>query len=348
MRSPGPLALLLLFAAISCDSADSALPGDHTAVSFDDVFESGRVIQLRPDSSDPIGDLTALTIWRDHIVVADGFRSNVKVFRNNGSLRSTLGRTGDGPGEFRRPVALSVIGDTLLVLDADLRVSSFDSAGEYLGRFQASGSRGLAIQPLGTGDRFLLSARKVEDDGDTYGAQVIDRSGKRLSSFHPVVDVSERYRRNFLNVRAAQVGDYVVSLDQTTNRLTRTSMTGGEQEEIVLQADWYQPPRWMGDRDPIPSLRELTDWANEQMWARYLIPLSETDVLVGFSRYDRQRERADFYYLIVDTETGAQTVIREDVDMPFRFALGDTVLAARLDDMGEPIVRTFLRTSPGF
>lgn len=54
------------------------------------------------------------------IYVADGAASNVKVFSPDGTLRDTIGRKGEGPGEFRRaPTQITLArGDSMFVLDS--------------------------------------------------------------------------------------------------------------------------------------------------------------------------------------------------------------------------------------
>ena len=67
------------------------------------------------------------------IVIADGQSSELRVHDAGGALVRTIGRTGEGPGEFRRIGALWRVGDTLAVYDARLRrVSLLDVDGTLL------------------------------------------------------------------------------------------------------------------------------------------------------------------------------------------------------------------------
>ncbi|NNK62052.1 MAG: hypothetical protein HKO98_02505 [Gemmatimonadetes bacterium] len=66
---------------------------------------------------------------RGEIVVLDGTPPAVRRFAADGSPLRDFGRAGDGPGEFRAPVALAVVGDTIVVLGGDGRRGVFGPGG---------------------------------------------------------------------------------------------------------------------------------------------------------------------------------------------------------------------------
>lgn len=73
------------------------------------------------------------------LYVLDSHYHKIVVFNADGSLRRViLGAQGQGPGEFMRPRAMTMVRDSLLyVLDgADSRVTVFDTAGVYIRSFQ--------------------------------------------------------------------------------------------------------------------------------------------------------------------------------------------------------------------
>lgn len=80
---------------------------------------------------------------RGRIFVADSQAHDVKVFADDGSLLETIGRRGEGKGEFNGPTYLAWAGDRLLVTDTlNSRVQIFDADGRYLRDF---GRRGLFV-----------------------------------------------------------------------------------------------------------------------------------------------------------------------------------------------------------
>ncbi len=71
------------------------------------------------------------------VYVADYKANRVVVFDANGHLKTTIGRAGQGPGEFLNPVDVAVAAGKLYVLEAgNFRVSIFDLRGNYLGGFR--------------------------------------------------------------------------------------------------------------------------------------------------------------------------------------------------------------------
>jgi len=94
--------------------------------------EFGEVVSAVPDDSG--------RLW-----VADAQNHEVKAFSRDGELVVSVGREGQGPGEFRSLQALAIVGDRLLVLDfGNGRVAEFTLSGEWLGaRTTAGGISGL-------------------------------------------------------------------------------------------------------------------------------------------------------------------------------------------------------------
>jgi hypothetical protein len=88
------------------------------------------------------GRLTGVTITRSgRILVADGHALTVRVFGRDGAYLFSMGREGDGPGEFRSidGVAHDPRGETSYVRDPILnRISLFDAEGGYQRSWQLS------------------------------------------------------------------------------------------------------------------------------------------------------------------------------------------------------------------
>lgn len=81
---------------------------------------------VRIESALPLGDTL--------VVVADARRSDLRIFRRDGALVRTVGREGDGPGEFRRISRVFLIGDTIATYDWSLRrIALHDGSGELMG-----------------------------------------------------------------------------------------------------------------------------------------------------------------------------------------------------------------------
>ncbi len=84
----------------------------------------------------PLGVCTAYETGS--VYVADYKANRVVVFDEHGRLKRTIGRAGQGPGEFLNPVDVDVAAGKLYVLEAgNFRVSIFDLQGHYVGGFRA-------------------------------------------------------------------------------------------------------------------------------------------------------------------------------------------------------------------
>jgi DNA-binding beta-propeller fold protein YncE len=95
------------------------------------------------------------------VFVADAQADAVVIFNDAGERIGTIGRRGEGPGEFNSPTYLAYAGGRLLVADTlNARIQMFDAAGEYLGQF---GRRGLFI-----GDFTRPKGVAADTDGNIY------------------------------------------------------------------------------------------------------------------------------------------------------------------------------------
>ena len=74
------------------------------------------------------GSVRAITVDDDHnVYVLDDQAGNVRVFDSSGTYVTTLGRKGEGPGEFQVPIGVAISNGRVLVRDpANGRVQLFD------------------------------------------------------------------------------------------------------------------------------------------------------------------------------------------------------------------------------
>ena len=107
------------------------------------MFQSLRAIAVSET-----GDIYALDYKAQH----------VKVFNKEGLYLRTIGREGQGPGEFFLPMALVCTGQDEIVVGDFNRISFFDSDGEYL--------KGI---PLSRGS---LTSIDVDSEGNIFGYSI--------------------------------------------------------------------------------------------------------------------------------------------------------------------------------
>lgn len=89
----------------------------------------------------------AIRLDDGRVVVADAGNSRLVEFDADGSLRSTLGRRGEGPGEFRNMLVMRTwIGDSIVVWDDRARrVSVITPEVTFAGSFRLTLPEGLAF-----------------------------------------------------------------------------------------------------------------------------------------------------------------------------------------------------------
>lgn len=110
----------------------AAAPTDVLALSSEPLLTVGV------EQGDPVREFDRIAVVRfldDHVVaVANRGSSDVRLFGPDGTYLRTLGRTGEGPGEFASLNWMQAfVGDTIAVLDSQLRrVTTFDADGNLI------------------------------------------------------------------------------------------------------------------------------------------------------------------------------------------------------------------------
>jgi len=125
-------ALLIGLVLTACSSEGTPNLGDWTLKTNDLTLT--ETLRVSETESFYFGTITGLDVTSDgRIVVADREASHVKVLRPNGTLLDTLGRAGEGPGEFQMIGSQQVArGDSLYVYDLmQSRVSVFGPASPH-------------------------------------------------------------------------------------------------------------------------------------------------------------------------------------------------------------------------
>lgn len=91
------------------------------------LLESLQVLHtVGADSSAPFGEVAKVVAIGEDVGVFDPYQAGLHVVAPDGTLETTVGRAGAGPGEFRRPTAVYVPHpDTLLLADVMRKIEVF-------------------------------------------------------------------------------------------------------------------------------------------------------------------------------------------------------------------------------
>jgi hypothetical protein len=102
---------------------------------------SGKILTLKEELS--LGEVTKYQSLfyavkeldvdnEQNIYVLDWMAGHILVFDQNGTVLRTIGRKGQGPGEFERPMDISIFGNKLMVHDLERGISFFTLKGEFI------------------------------------------------------------------------------------------------------------------------------------------------------------------------------------------------------------------------
>lgn len=153
-----------------------ALPASATPAAFTlrtlvggDRLEAGLVVALIADE-------------QGSVYVADRGRKQIAVFDSAGRLVRTIGRSGQGPGEFRSLTDLAWLGDTLVVADlTQRRITLFSRDGRHLTAWPITSE--------------IAMLRRLIQGGPSLAAAVMVREGPVIAAAHgqPVREAVRRY-----------------------------------------------------------------------------------------------------------------------------------------------------------
>lgn len=98
-----------------------------------ELGSAGMAGESRPDEFGRVS--SAVLGPSERVYVADGLAREIRIFEADGSFVRSVGRPGEGPGEFGGLYSLAWVGDTLLALDPHVgRVGELSPDGEWLGQ----------------------------------------------------------------------------------------------------------------------------------------------------------------------------------------------------------------------
>jgi len=98
--------------------------------------------------------------------ILDEQAGNIKVFDQNGSFLKTIGKKGQGPGEFGMPISLAITPDHNIVVNdmGQRKILFFNKEGNY-------------IKQLSIADKFLFFGPMVTSTGDLIASHTIPQNG---------------------------------------------------------------------------------------------------------------------------------------------------------------------------
>jgi hypothetical protein len=143
------------------DATDHGRAGDSEQPARWGLEQDLRIGSL--DGEDALSQVGRIALAPDgRIFVSLPQERRVIAFAPNGAPADSVGRAGEGPGEFLAPSYLDFVGDTLWVYDARQgRISFFDAAGEHAGDQRVPEVNGLGDDERVTFGTLLADGRAL-------------------------------------------------------------------------------------------------------------------------------------------------------------------------------------------
>lgn len=316
-------------------------------VPFEAAFELIDSVGLNATTGDPIADPIKVVRWGPRFAVLDRMQGNVKVFDPGGSWIQSVGRPGDGPGEFRAiSDAVLIEDDMLIVLDvAHRRLSTFDSTGVHQGDVAIGGySLGALERIVGPGgeERLAVGARQSEDNG----VHILDVKGEYLETIVDVADPGPPRSTSFGAVSIA-VQDQCVVVGRVYSDTVHLydpwevgcgGRSRSEGVPLLLGGPEYFPPDWPRGGRALGA-PEMLAWSQSQIWLMDVFALGEL-VIAELVTADPE-ERVLYYQYVVGGLSGGIRVATTRSEQRIVSVQADTVYTIALSVDGNAGLRRY-------
>lgn len=232
---------------------------------------------------------------RGFVYAADAADANVKIYDPAGNLVRTVGRKGEGPGEFRRPISVALGRGRFAVGDFNGRISIFTDDGELEDSFVVPGIIHLNSGISFLGDqRLLVGGLRQKGHWEADLLHVFSLDGTEQGSFFSLVDTAKKMRSVMISgayfditpegrIYAVQPSEYTVGAFDS----------GGKSIAAVrVQASHYHPiPR---PEPQLGSREELDEWSREWDKVQRVFVLGPDLLVVSLLDADNEGYRLDF------------------------------------------------------
>jgi hypothetical protein len=187
------------------------------------------------------------------VVVVDPPADRLHLVSRSGELRGSLGRSGEGPGEFRDLRDAVLDGDRLVVFDRGRRAIEYLSLdGDYLSSLPIDGSPWGGIL-LPTGDLLVRGDFRTDPRESTLGTWIRIANGRAPTPFTPPPLEPLPEEQGVECADLSSWGDRVARLRRTTPWIEVLDTTGSIQREITIDL----PVEAVSDAERERALDEL-------------------------------------------------------------------------------------------
>ena len=319
MRSKGtrmasnPVFLLaVLLGLAGCNETPARAATGQTADAFTEVSR----VALDTSVVATIGRINDLLMLSNQVVVADAMTDRILTFTSDGQFKRAAGRRGDGPGEFRTPLALLEDRDgSILVSQLSKRLTRLTPDLDLVGVYDTDASVYIADLTM-VGNRVTFFDGSYRKEGENY--VLWDGAAGRVASFDPQSEfASVPYWNAAWTTHIAVGSDGIFVADNMVYPIRHYTLA----HELVDSVG-YPPPSWRQARQPEaaefagPGQQGAEDWLRSFTVIDGLYALDDGWLIV--THRDRVNEydtddilRADLY-----RTTPNMSKVWEDIPLP--------------------------------
>ena len=167
-----------------------------------------------------------------NLYILDELAGNIKIFDREGSFIKTIGKKGQGPGEFGLPISLTLTPDRQIIVNemGQRKILFFDRDGRYL-------------KQISIADKFLFFGPRITGDGNMIAMHTVpsEKPETFLKKFSP--DLAPLLSFTSAHVERPPVADIFVALHMT--RLLWNVIPN----DIVIWADLKSPEYKLYEHD---------------------------------------------------------------------------------------------------
>ncbi|MGM0945202.1 MAG: 6-bladed beta-propeller [Bacteroidota bacterium] len=144
------------------------------------------LIPLETSSESLVSKIDKVVLHEDKIYILDGFsEARIKVFDTSGNFLQTIGKTGEGPGEYRNPVDFFLKDGFIFIYDNPDNLLKYTLAGDFVDS-ERTGISGFRIEPNQDHGFAMI------DGGTSSNLVTTDEQFGQVQSFFP-------YRSRFVD-----------------------------------------------------------------------------------------------------------------------------------------------------
>lgn len=331
------VAVILLGAALSPRPATAQPAAARDELGLKSVWCPDCEVRIREVAA--LGDAEGPGILEDYVVearldsrgryyVLEAFATRIQVYGADGEHLETIGREGEGPGEFRN-VSDIVVGeaDSLYAFDLlNLTVSVFDPDHAFVRSDRLRIAPSIYMESVGRG-RFVIASRGPTLQRMGFPLHRLGPEGRVEASFGSETEASRSTRVRRVMVAAADSGRVWVGEAHRYSMELWDAFEGRELRVLRRDVDWFPPGspalRLTVEEPPPSRLQDLGYDGEGRVWTRISVADPRWHEAVeegrgGFAEITDNARYSDMIVEILDAAAGEPRArLRFDVGFSF-------------------------------